>query len=580
MSEELIEQLCMLEHFRDLDRGELERIANVAARLRKAPLFSSLSFPELAFIAEKGRVKRFDRGAFVIREGDTDKVFYVIAKGQVRVWARQAEGARLLNYHGAGDFFGELTFWDGAPRSANVDVVEDVELVAFEREGFERIVQHDPIRNYLRIWGRERIRRSNQPFPGKHWDEITIVKAHKSWFALARMILFPVFVLLLGLALGTALFFLSDISPRVLLSTFIALAVVMGLWILWMWEDWRNDDFVVSSKRIIHIERFLVPPFPVERHEAFVEQVQDITTRNHGLWTWLFSVQTLQIKTAGAGVIEFPYLADADNIREQIFRARNLARIRRDVEDRGRIRQVLFEELNQPVEPFVPLESGETVEITPERRGLLRVIDYFIPRMRVVQPDRIVWRKHWLVLFRGTLPAIGLLGLSLALLALMVLRPGVLGRLVGIWAGLIPVVLLAISVGWYLWSYDGWRNDVYIVTDTRIIDIEGSSFHLREETRTEGTFDVIQNTDYNSPNWLARVFRIGDVTIDTASQQKAFTFDSVARPDEVQQEIFKRLIAYRERRAREENERQAAELAKWFDTYHRSVFEQEEEPNE
>jgi uncharacterized membrane protein YdbT with pleckstrin-like domain len=170
--------------------------------------------------------------------------------------------------------------------------------------------------------------------------------------------------------------------------------------------------------------------------------------------------------------------------------------------------------------------------------------------------------------------------LSLALLALMVLRPGVLGRLVGIWAGLIPVVLLAISIGWYLWSYDGWRNDVYIVTDTRIIDIEGSSFHLREETRTEGTFDVIQNTDYNSPNWLARVFRIGDVTIDTASQQKAFTFDSVARPDEVQQEIFKRLIAYRERRAREENERQAAELAKWFDTYHRSVFEQEEEPNE
>ena len=133
------------------------------------------------------------------------------------------------------------------------------------------------------------------------------------------------------------------------------------------------------------------------------------------------------------------------------------------------------------------------------------------------------------------------------------------------------------SFVWYLWHYDGWRNDVYIVTNKRIIDIEGSPFHLQKESRREGTFDVIQNTDYSSPNWLFRVLRIGDVTIDTAAEQKAFTFTSVPRPEEVQQEIFKRLTAFKEKQERAERERRYSEYSRWFGEYHRSVMEQKEQ---
>jgi hypothetical protein len=45
----------------------------------------------------------------------------------------------------------------------------------------------------------------------------------------------------------------------------------------------------------------------------------------------------------------------------------------------------------------------------------------------------------------------------------------------------------------------------------------------------------------------------------------------------VQQEIFKRLTAYREQQQREAAERRYAELTKWFGTYHRSVVEQKEQ---
>jgi hypothetical protein len=525
MARELLEELRTIERYRRVPPARLEQIANITAKLRKAKLFEPLSTAELAYIAEKGRSVEYKCGDKIIAKGDTDKTFYVIVKGQVRVWVGDDSGVpHLLNYHWTGDFFGEMAPLNDEPRAANVDVVDDVELIAFDLEGFERINKHSQISSYLSTWSHERIEKSNQPFEGKHWDEISIIVAHKSWFALARVVLFPATVILLTLATFGLLVAYSRVSFELLVSLVVAVTVGMGLWIFWMYEDWRNDDLIVTSKRVIHIERVLVPPFPIERHEASLFQVQDITTRNLGLWTSLFNVQTLEIKTAGAGTIQFPYLDSADDIRNQIFEARVLARARRQGQDYSHIRQKLFTEINRPTSEVMPLESGEETSVTPERKGLIKLLDYLVPRMRVVKQDQIVWRKHWIILLQEAGLAALVVVLSVALLGVGFVRPGFLGRIPLHLTVAVPAVAVAVSFAWYLWHYDGWRNDVYIVTNERIIDIEGSPFHLQKESRREGTFDVIQNTDYSSPNWIFRVLRIGDVTIDTAAEQKAFTF--------------------------------------------------------
>ncbi|MBL7198858.1 MAG: cyclic nucleotide-binding domain-containing protein [Anaerolineae bacterium] len=577
MSEELIEQLNTIDRFQSLPPERRQEIARIAAKLRPAPLFESLSSAELLALAAEGTLRRYESGDVIIRKGDTDKTFYVIVRGYVRVWSRDGNGSpRLLNYHSRGDFFGEMAPLNDMPRSANVDVVEDVELVVFSDEGFERIIAYPQISEYLRSWGQERIRRSNRAFDGKHWDEISIVLAHKSWVALMQMVFFPITLIILSLAVGALLHTLAQAPSQIILSVVIAISVGMGLWTFWMWEDWRNDDLIVTSKRIVHIERILIPPFPTERHEEFVEQVQDITTRNHGLWTWLFGVHSLEVKTAGAGTIRFPYLDDAAHIQEEIFRARRLARTRRIGEERSRIREKLLTELERPVDPITPLESGEQVQVTPEHTGLVRIVDYFIPRTRIVKSDQIIWRKHWLILLGAIVPPVLLLIGCLIALGLALARPGILARVPLSYTVPVPLLALLFAFAWYLWRYDGWRNDVYIVTESRIVDIEGSPFHLQKESRKESTFDVIQNTDASSPNWLFRVLRIGNVEIHTASQQEPFSFDLVPRPEEVQQEIFKRLTAFRESRAREENERQYNEFSRWFGTYHRSLSEQKE----
>lgn len=578
MAESLREELKAHEPYTLLPPERLDAIAQIVDRLRKIDLFESLTTLELAHIAEKAEIRLHEAADLIIRKGDTDQTFFVIVRGQVRVWERGENGrARLLNYHSRGDFFGELAPLDDIPRQANVDAVEDVELVAFGPEGFDRIIQHRQVSEYLRTWGQERIRRSNRLFEGKHWDEITIVLAHKSWLALARMVLLP-----LGVLFVTWLFFVlfltfTQLSREFLVSITLAVTVGMSLWIFWIYEDWRNDDLIVTSKRIIHIERVLAPPFPFERHEAAITQVQDVKTSTHGMWTSLFKVRSLEVHTTGGGTIQFPYLDDADQIRDAIFHARDLARVRRTGAERSRIRHSLLSELERPVKPVESLFDEQEPEVTPEPRGILRLVDYFVPRIRIVKSDRIIWRQHWLVLALEGGPAAFLVVFFGALLVIAAVRPGGLRQVPLFLALPLPVLGIVAASVWYLWVYDGWRSHEYIVTDERIIDIEGTPFGLRGERRIEGPFETIQNTEYSSPSALFRILSIGDVTIDTASQLQAYTFDLVSHPERVQQEIFNRLIAYRERKEKEAAERHDAEFTKWFGAYHRSVAEEKEQ---
>ena len=143
MAEQLLTDLKALTRYQTLSREQLERLAKITSKLRQIDLFEPLSDADLAIIAEKGRVIRYECGDLIIRKGDTTKTFYVIVRGQVRVWEKGESGvARLLNIHSQGDFFGEMALLDDAPRAANVDVVDDVELVTFDVDGFDRIIQH------------------------------------------------------------------------------------------------------------------------------------------------------------------------------------------------------------------------------------------------------------------------------------------------------------------------------------------------------------------------------------------------------------------------------------------------------
>jgi CRP-like cAMP-binding protein len=113
--------------------------------LRRVPLFEELSEEELAALAEVAFPKVFQKGEIVCEKGDPGETLYIIRAGKVRIFTTDADGQEVaLNIYGKGDFFGELSLLDGLPRSASVDALEEINVLALERAEFMAQLESHP----------------------------------------------------------------------------------------------------------------------------------------------------------------------------------------------------------------------------------------------------------------------------------------------------------------------------------------------------------------------------------------------------------------------------------------------------
>jgi CRP/FNR family transcriptional regulator, cyclic AMP receptor protein len=111
------------------------------ARLMGAcPLFAGLDGIELERLAEAAVEVDFAAERVIARQGEIGTGFFVIVEGSVRVVRDGKSVARL----GPGDFFGELSVIDGAPRNAQVVAEEPVRVLALATWDFERLLRETP----------------------------------------------------------------------------------------------------------------------------------------------------------------------------------------------------------------------------------------------------------------------------------------------------------------------------------------------------------------------------------------------------------------------------------------------------
>lgn len=61
--------------------------------------------------------------------GDTDSDLYIIHTGKLMVYVNEKTKITPLAYIGKGEYLGELSFFDGKPRSAHVVCLEDSTLI-------------------------------------------------------------------------------------------------------------------------------------------------------------------------------------------------------------------------------------------------------------------------------------------------------------------------------------------------------------------------------------------------------------------------------------------------------------------
>lgn len=91
-------------------------------------------------------MRRFQTGDVVIRQGETDRSFYIIIEGQLEVLIPRGASGKLrqTQVRETGAVIGEQAFLDGKPRSATLRALTPGQMLSVSLEAFEVFAAHEP----------------------------------------------------------------------------------------------------------------------------------------------------------------------------------------------------------------------------------------------------------------------------------------------------------------------------------------------------------------------------------------------------------------------------------------------------
>lgn len=111
-----------------------------AELLERHPLLAHLDPEQIEHIADAGEVERFDPGEEVVVEGAYGDALYLVLSGKVDVSKAGHDLASLE----PGEFFGEMSLLEPAPRSATVIAAEPSYLFRLPTNSIQILLQTDP----------------------------------------------------------------------------------------------------------------------------------------------------------------------------------------------------------------------------------------------------------------------------------------------------------------------------------------------------------------------------------------------------------------------------------------------------
>uniref|UniRef100_A0A8C7DNH8 cGMP-dependent protein kinase n=1 Tax=Oncorhynchus kisutch TaxID=8019 RepID=A0A8C7DNH8_ONCKI len=127
--------------------------------LRSVSLLRDLPEEKLAKIVDCLEIDYFDKGEYIIREGEEGNTFFIIAKGEVCV-TQTTEGCtepQEIKTLGVGDYFGEKALISEDVRSANIISTEnDTQCLVVDRDNFNQMVgTYEELQAYLKEYVEE-----------------------------------------------------------------------------------------------------------------------------------------------------------------------------------------------------------------------------------------------------------------------------------------------------------------------------------------------------------------------------------------------------------------------------------------
>jgi CRP-like cAMP-binding protein len=108
--------------------------------LGRVPIFSNCTADEISAIAGVAQESFFQPGQIIVTQGTPGQAFYMITSGRVEILR---DGVSLGAF-GPGDFFGEMSLLDSAPRSATIRAIDQVSCLMLSSWDFKALLERHP----------------------------------------------------------------------------------------------------------------------------------------------------------------------------------------------------------------------------------------------------------------------------------------------------------------------------------------------------------------------------------------------------------------------------------------------------
>ena len=557
----------------------------VAAFIENIHIFRGIGDEALFDISDNLSDKRVNAGEVILEAEQKAGSFYIIFSGKVSVLRDTGQKEQLLV---RGDYFGEDALLPDEERGATLRAKTNTLLLELPADAIAEISDalegvRSQLKNFLAC--REEVKSTH--FDWIESDEVIYFIQNKHHFLFLQRLPIPALLILQGPFSTIFGMWVGAMIPLIGGT----LGFLVGLiWLLWNWVDWKNDYYIITSHRVVWVEK-IVGIFD-SRQEAHLREVNSVSVKTDVIMQSMFDYGHVDVKTIFGG-IELMYVPApqlAHTLLEELWRR---AQEEEKQEATDRLHDAIINEIkvaqavNTKKRPMAaPVSSAAVFTPPPPPKKTLRD---FVPKVKInafqkkskakkktqifnlryEEKGEVVYRKHIVVLVQQAgipaLVALVLFGMFFFELFMFFFVED---------ASTFPIsfiILLAVggfgAVGWMIYQYVDWSNDIFKVSRDKVFDIDRKPFG--DVQSRSAPIENMESLEYQKTGLLSVFFNYGTVYMHIGDEE--FEFENVLDPAAVLQDINHRIKAIQEHKKEMQAKRERDDMVKWLVAYHQSA---------